>query len=149
MVNFPTWIPDFDSQIPALLDLFISSDISICFQSDFPPFGNSFCVAVSVFIDFPSNTQRDALFHRIAYDFLRADWDYLSNHLRKISWEDIFRLSASAAASGFCDLVQVVTDVYIPHQKYQVKPHSFSWFSAVFAAAIVYRNYFFSFVPTE
>ena len=31
MVNFPTWIPDFDSQIPALLDLFISSDISICF----------------------------------------------------------------------------------------------------------------------
>ena len=66
----------------------------------------------------------------------------LRNHLRNIPWEDIFRLSDSAAASGFCDLFQVVIDVYIPHRKYQVNPHSFSWFSAVFAAAIVYRNYF-------
>ena len=30
MVNFPTWIPDYDSHSPALLDLFISSDASIC-----------------------------------------------------------------------------------------------------------------------
>ena len=31
---------------------------------------------------------------------------------------------ASAAASKFCEWVQVGIDVYIPHQKYQVKPHS-------------------------
>ena len=30
MVKFPTRIPDFDSYSPALLDLFISSDASIC-----------------------------------------------------------------------------------------------------------------------
>ena len=30
MVNFPTWIPDCDSHSPALSDLFISSDTSIC-----------------------------------------------------------------------------------------------------------------------
>ena len=30
MVNFPTRIPDCDSHSPALLDLFISSDTSIC-----------------------------------------------------------------------------------------------------------------------
>ena len=30
MVNFPTLIPDCDSHSPALLDLFISSDASIC-----------------------------------------------------------------------------------------------------------------------
>ena len=30
MVNFPTWIPDCDSHSPALLDLFLSSDASIC-----------------------------------------------------------------------------------------------------------------------
>ena len=30
MVNFPTQIPDRDSHSPALLDLFISSDASIC-----------------------------------------------------------------------------------------------------------------------
>ena len=30
MVNFPSWIPDYDSHSSALLDLFISSDASIC-----------------------------------------------------------------------------------------------------------------------
>ena len=29
MANFPTWIPDFDSHSPALLDSFISHDASI------------------------------------------------------------------------------------------------------------------------
>ena len=33
--------------------------------------------------------------------------------------------------------------VYTPHRKYQVKPHSFPWFSAACAAAIVHRNHFF------
>ena len=32
-------------------------------------------------------------------------------------------LSASAAASEFCEWIQVGIDVYIPHRKYQVKPH--------------------------
>ena len=57
--------------------------------------------------------------------------------------EDIFKLSASAAASEFCEWVQVGIDVYIPHRKYQVKPHSSSWFSATCAAAIAHRNHFF------
>ena len=35
-----------------------------------------------------------------------------------------FTLSASAATINFCDWVQVKNDVYIPHCKYQVKPHS-------------------------
>ena len=48
----------------------------------------------------------------------------LRDHLRDVSWEDIFKLSASAAASEFCKWVQVGIDVYIPHRKYQVKPHS-------------------------
>ena len=30
MVNFPTWIPDCDSHNPALFDLFLASDASIC-----------------------------------------------------------------------------------------------------------------------
>ena len=37
--------------------------------------------------------------------------------------KDIFKLSASAAASEFCEWVQVGIDVYIPRRKYQVKPH--------------------------
>ena len=50
---------------------------------------------------------------------------------------------ASAAATEFCEWVQVGIDVYIPHRKYQVKPHSSPWFSAAFVGAIVHRNHFF------
>ena len=70
MVNFPTRIQDCDSHSFALLDLFLSSDASICSTMTFPPLGNSDHVVVSVSIDFPSNSQWDALFHHIAYDFL-------------------------------------------------------------------------------
>ena len=73
MVNFPTRIPDCDSDRPALLDLFLSSDASICSTMAFPPLGNSGHVVVLVYIDFPSNSQRDSPFHRIAYDFSLAD----------------------------------------------------------------------------
>ena len=47
----------------------------------------------------------DAPFHRIAYDFSRADWDGLHDYVRDVPWEDIFKLDASAAASEFCELV--------------------------------------------
>ena len=89
-----------------------------------------------------------SLFHDIAYDYSCADWDCLCDHLRDVPWEDIFKLGASAAASEFCEWVQVGIDVYIPHRKYHVKPHSSPSFSAACAAAIVHRNhFFFSFVP--
>ena len=70
-----------------------------------PPLGNSDYAVVSVSIDFSSNSKRDAPFHRIAYDYSRADWDGLCDPLRYVPREDIFKLSASAAASGFCEWV--------------------------------------------
>ena len=84
VVNFPTRIPDCDSHSPALLDLFISSDASICSTIASPPLGNSDHAVVSVSIDFPSNWQRDTPFHRIAYDYSRADWDGLCDHFRDV-----------------------------------------------------------------
>ena len=57
--------------------------------------------------------------------------------------EDISKLGASAAASEFCEWVQVGVYGYIPHRKYQVKPHSSRWFLAVCATAIVHRSHFF------
>ena len=103
MVNFPTPIPDFDSQSPALLNLFLFSDVNICSTMAFPPLGNSYVVD-SISIDFASNSKQDALFHHIiAYDFSQADWDGLCNHLKAVSWEDIFKLSTSPAASEFCE----------------------------------------------
>ena len=82
----------------------------------------------------------ECLFHCIAYDYFYADWD---GHLRDVLWEDIFKLSASAAAGEFCEWVWVGTDLYISHRKYQVKPHSPPWFSASCAAAIVHKNHYF------
>ena len=72
MVNFRTRIPDCDSHSPALLDLLLSSDASICSTKAFPPLGNSDHVVVSVSIDSPSYSQRDSPLHRIAYDYSRA-----------------------------------------------------------------------------
>ena len=109
----------------------------------FPPLGNSDHVVVSVSIDFPINSKQDTPFHCVAYDYSRADGDGLCGHLRNVPWEDIFKLSASAAASEFCEWFQFGIYVYIPHRKYQVKPHSSPRFSAACAAAIVHRNHFF------
>ena len=132
IVNFPTRIPDCDSHSPALLNLFISSDASICSIMAFLPLGNSDHVAVSVSIDFPINSKQDTPFHRVTYDYSRADW------VGHVPWEDIFKVSASAAASKFYEWAQVGIDVYIPHRKYPVKPHSSPWFSAACAAAILH-----------
>ena len=55
----------------------------------------------------------------------------------------IFKLAASPAASEFCDQVQIEIDVYILRRKYHVNPHSYPWFLATYAAAIVDRSTFF------
>ena len=114
----------------------------------FPPLGNSDHVVVSVSIDFPINSKQDAPFYCVAYNYYRADWDGLCDYLKDGPWEDIFKLNALAAASEFCEWAQVGIDVYTPHRKYQVKPHSSPWFLAACTAAIVHKNHFFAFVPT-
>ena len=73
MVNFPAQIPDCDSHSPALLDLFLCSDPSICSTMAFPPLGNSDLIVVLVSINFLINSNKDASFHRIAYDYSCAD----------------------------------------------------------------------------
>ena len=68
VANFPTRIPDYNSHIPALLDLFISSDATIFSTMAFLPFGKPDHVVVSVSIDFLKNSKQDAQF-----DYSRAD----------------------------------------------------------------------------
>ena len=99
MVNFPTWIPDCDSHSPALLNLFNFS--SICSTMAFPTLGNFYHVIVSVSIDFSIYSKQDAPFHCIAYDYSRADWDGLRDHLRDVSWEDIFKISSLLLLENF------------------------------------------------
>ena len=59
MVTFPTRVTDCDTHSPALFDLFVSSDASICFTLTFPLLRKSDHFAVSVSIYFSSNSQRD------------------------------------------------------------------------------------------
>ena len=123
MVNFPTCIPGCDCQSPALLDFFLSSDTSICSVMASHPLQNSDHVAISVSIDFLTNSQRDAPFYHKAYDYFCAEWDGFRDNLRDGPWED-FKLGASAASSEFCGCAQLGIDVYIPDSKYSVKAHS-------------------------
>ena len=102
MVNFLSQIPDCDSHSPALLDFFLSSDASICSTMAFRPFGNSDHEVVSVSIDFPSNSKRNAPFHRITCDYSCADWKCVRDHSRDVPRECIFKLGAFAATSEFC-----------------------------------------------
>ena len=62
MVNFPTRIPDCDAHDPAPLDLFITSEASICSTMAFPQLENSDHVVVSVSIDFPITSKQNAPF---------------------------------------------------------------------------------------
>ena len=107
-----------DSHSATLLDLFLSSsDTSICSSMVFHPLRNSDHVVVSVSMDFPISSKYDALFHYMAYDYSRADWDGLCDYLRDLPWDDIFKRSASATTE-FWQQIQVGIDKYIPHCKY-------------------------------
>ena len=93
LLRWLTFLPrsDCDPHSPGPVDLFISSDTSICSTMVFPPLRNSDHGVVSVSIDFPSYSQQDAPFHHTAYDYSRADWDSLRDDLRDVPWEDIFK----------------------------------------------------------
>ena len=141
MVNFPTRILDCESYSAALLDLFISSDASICYTMTSIPLGNSDHVVVSVSIDFPSNSQWDAPFHCIAYDYSHADRNGLCDHLRNVLWEGIFKTVLLLLLVTFVSCFKL--ELMFISLGYHVQPHSSPWFSAAWGAAIFYRNHLF------
>ena len=55
----------------------------------------------------------------------------------------LFKVSAFATASQFCEWAQGEIDEYISHCKYMVKLHSSPWFSAACAAALFHWIHFF------
>ena len=69
MFNFPTGILHCDSHSPVLLDLYISSDASICSAMPFVAWRNSGHVAVLISIDFLPNSKGNVRFHSTAYDY--------------------------------------------------------------------------------
>ena len=52
----------------------------------------------------PGFTSRvDTPFHYNAFGYTLLDWDCFYDHLRDVSWEDIFTLSAAMAIARFCE----------------------------------------------
>ena len=102
----------------------------------FPQLGNSDHI-VSVSTNFPINSKQDAPFQCLDYDYSQADWDGLCDHSEmfhgRISLNSVLLLLLVIQ-------VQVGIVVYIPHLKYQVKPHSSLSFSAACAAAIAHHS---------
>ena len=143
MNNFLTQIPHRDYRSPVRLDLSLSFDHGIYSTVAFPPSRNSDHVS----IDCPSNSKEDFLFHRLAYNYFRADWDGLRDQIRDVSQEDMFKLMlifvAFATAATFCRWVQVGLMYIIPHRKYQVKPNSSPWVLSSRASAIAHKNHSF------
>ena len=84
---------------------------------------NSGHVVASVSIDLQLNSKGDAPFHCMTILVL-VGRVFFHDHLRDVPWEDILKLGTSAAATEFCEWVQVGIGVYISHCKYQVKRDS-------------------------
>ena len=112
--------PCCDSDNPALLDLFISSDSSsystiaflhseilIMLLSQFPLTFQQIQNRMPCFI-----AKLMTILVLIGIIFVNI-WV-----IRDVPWEDIFKLSTSAAASEFCEWLQVVIEVYIPRCKH-------------------------------
>ena len=74
-----------------------------CFTVIFPPLVNSDHI-VDLFLNhFLSSSRRGAPFYCTAYGCSQTDWDDLQDHLRNVSWEDIFNLGLSPAAAESCE----------------------------------------------
>ena len=65
---------------------------------------------LAVSIDFSSNTNESAPFHRRVFHYSCADCDRLCDHLRDATWGDIFKLVAFATVSKIIGWVQVGID---------------------------------------
>ena len=146
ITSFPTRYPPNPSHSPSLLDLcFVSDCSSVISLSPLPPLGNSDHVLLELRLKCQSFHNQDSPFHRTSYDYNGADWDSFRAFIRDIPWKDgLGSLPASSCASELAEWIQIGIDEYIPHRRYQLKPHSAPWFGSDCAAALADRNRLFN-----
>ena len=107
MVNFPLGSLIVTLKSPALLGLFLSSEASVCSTKTFPSIGKFWSCGCLIFHRFSVKLKTGCPISLKAYDYSRADWDGLCDHLRDVPWEDILKFGASTATSDFCEWFQV------------------------------------------
>ena len=141
IVNVPARIPNCNCHSPALLDFFLSSGNIIFLQ-----WLSLHSEILIMLFQFPLTFHQVHLAIPLSSHslWLFSCWlEWSSWSFEGCSMGDIFRFDVSVAASELYEWVQVGIDVYIPHCKYQVNPHSSPWFSSASAVVIVHRNHFF------
>ena len=143
MVDFITRIPDRRDQLPATLDLFLSSDPSICNFSSSSPLGSSDHVLISIKVSLNSACVKDPPIHRTLFSYENCGWDAFRDFLRDVPWDNVFELAVDNCAYEVSSWIQAGIDAFVPSRKYQVKPHSSPWFSPACAAVISHRNHYF------
>ena len=129
IVDFPTHIPDRDDHQPYLLDLFLCSNPDSCTDASHPPLGKSDHMVVSAGVKFVVKSTDEHPYNRTVYSYIKADWDGLRDHLRDVPCLDIFKYDATYAAKEITEWVKISIDCCIPRRKFQLKPHSSSWFT--------------------
>ena len=143
IVDFPTRFPDRDDHNPHLLDLFLTSNPTICKPSVLSPLGNSDHAVVQIDISSNFKPAPEAPFHRTLYSYHRGDWDSFRDLLRDIPWQSVFDLQTDDCAKEIISWLQSGIEAFVPSRKYQVKPHSSPWFNPACATAIAHRNHYF------
>ena len=83
-LNFSIWIPDCDSHDPTFLVSFIFCDPKICSTVVLHQLGSSDHILILVFVEFPSKSKGKAPFHCTTFNYSRAEWDDLHDHLRDL-----------------------------------------------------------------
>ena len=58
-------------------------------------------------------SKQNGPFHCIARDYSRANCYGLDDHQRDVPWAEIFKLTASAATTEFCEQIQVAIDIFL------------------------------------
>ena len=117
IVNFPTWIPYCDWQYCSFgfIHFFWHQYL---FYNGFPSIGK-FCSCCCLSFHWLFNKLKTGSLLPLCGLWLSLCWlGWSLRYLRDVPLEEIFRVSASAAAGEFCEEFQVGIDVYIPHCKY-------------------------------
>ena len=148
-VDFVTRIPDRDDHSPSLLDLFLTSNPTICQTSSSSALGKSDHVVVNILVNLNTKAAQESPFHRTLYSYDRGDWDSFRDFLRDAPWSDVFKLDGEKCAEEVASWIKAGIDGFIPYRKFQQKPHSSPWFSPACAAAIAHRNHFYKVFQRE
>lgn len=79
--------------------------------------------------------------NRTSFCYQRIDCDSFRDFLREVTWNYIPNHSVEKCAIVFSFWVKNGIEVFVPAEKYQLKPQS-SWFSPAYSACISHRNHF-------